>query len=283
MPYAQVGESRIYYEVRGDGPAVICPGGWSILTGAGHDRLPPQLREGFTTIVYDHRGLGRSTDDSSSISTVTLADDASAVIRHAGFGRVHVFGHGGLGACLSQHLAARHKDLVKGIVLVAGWAGPDTYKQAQFAMAQFAFEHGGFEAYQRYGALLIHTPEYFNDHSDEILSAKGSWGEFKSADLSALRRIQRATNEHDARDILPRIEAPCLVVHGELDVVDPPRLGEELARLIPFARLEIIPGTPHAMRTSPEGYKKLGSLVSTFFRQLEYWQAQAVSWQGAPE
>lgn len=279
MPYANIGERSIYYEIHGAGPPVLCPGGWGILTGEGHNRLPEKLRQNFTTIVYDHRGFGRSSNDDTPISTVTLADDAAAVVRDTAFERVHVFGHGGLGACLSQHLAVRHKDLLKGLVLVAGWAGPDTYKQAQFAASQFALEHGGFDAFRRHGALLIHTPEYFNAHADEILSAKGAWGELKSMDLSVLRQVQLATNDHDARSVLGSIEAPCLIVHGELDVVDPPRLGEELERLIPFARLEVIPETPHAMRSNPEGYDKFGTLICNFYRQLEHWQARAAEWK----
>ena len=148
-------------------------------------------------------------------------------------------------------------------------------------MVQMAFDHGGFPAYQKAGALLIHTPEYFNEHADQILSAKGSWGEFQEADVAAFRRVQTATNAHDARAVLPSIQAPCLIVHGELDVVDPPRLGEELVRLIPNSRMEVIPDTPHAMRTNPVGFERLGAIVTAFYSQLETVQRQAASWNAS--
>ena len=170
-----------------------------------------------------------------------------------------------MGACQSQHLAANHPDLIGALVLVSGWAGPDKFKRAQHAMGQFVFDAGGFAAYRQYGALLIHTPEYYNEHEDEILAMNGAWGEFENTPLESLRRIQHATADHDARAVLHRVRAPTLVLHGELDQVDPPRLGEELCRLISNARLEVIPGTPHSMRAYPEGFARLGALTDAFF------------------
>lgn len=278
MPFADAGDYRIHYEVYGDGVPVLCPGGWSILVGENHRRLPRQLLDNFRVIVFSHRGLGQSTDNDVPITTEDLAEDAALVIRAAGFGRAHVYGHGGLGACLSQHLAARHPGLVRGLVLVAGWAGHDPYKRAAHELSQFIFEHGGFQAYRRAGALNIHTPEYYNAHEAAILSATGAWGEFNDTAPERLRRIQRATIEHEARHVLPSIAAPTLVIHGELDRVDPPRLGRELVALIPNARLEVIPDTPHAMRTCPEGFERLGRIVTDFYGQLDAWNAAAAGW-----
>lgn len=266
MPFVQADDYEIYYEVHGEGEAVICPGGWSILTGEGHGRLPASLRENYRTIVYDHRGLGRSTDNGAPLSTVDLAKDAARVIDAAGLDRAHVFGHGGLGACLSQHLAASFPDRVGALMLVAGWAGPDPFKRAQHDMGQYIFDIGGFDAYRRFGALLIYTPEYYNANERQILSDEGAWGEFEGTDLAALRRVQHATAAHDARDALPRIKSPTLVVHGELDQVDPPRLGRQLVSLIPRARLAIIGNTPHSMRSYPEGFAELSQLVDDFIK-----------------
>jgi 3-oxoadipate enol-lactonase len=263
MPFADGNGFRTYFEVHGSGDPVLCPGGWAIITGMGHERLPERLRKEFTTIVYDHRGLGQSTDSADVVTTAEYGQDAARVIEAAGFDKVHVFGHGGLGACLSQHLAAQSPHLVDRLVLVSGWAGPDPYKRAQGRIGQLLFDLRGFPAYQQWGALLVHTPEYYNEHEAELLSKNGSWGEF-SEEMGALRKVQAATVIHDARAVLPTIEAPTLAIHGELDIVDPPRLGRELVSLIPNARLEVIAGAPHLMRSMPEAYTYFGDLVGDF-------------------
>lgn len=46
---------------------------------------------------------------------------------------------------------------------------------------------------------------------------------------------------------LPRIEAPALVVRGELDPVVPQRWAEEVADLLPRGELKVIAGAPHAL------------------------------------
>jgi len=51
-------------------------------------------------------------------------------------------------------------------------------------------------------------------------------------------------------DKLPAIEVPGLVLRGERDPVAPQRWVEEVAHLLPHARLEILPGTAHAANYS---------------------------------
>jgi 3-oxoadipate enol-lactonase len=49
----------------------------------------------------------------------------------------------------------------------------------------------------------------------------------------------------DQRDRAAAIDVPTLVICGEEDKVTPPSLSEELAAIIPEAKLETIPGAGH--------------------------------------
>jgi pimeloyl-ACP methyl ester carboxylesterase len=60
-----------------------------------------------------------------------------------------------------------------------------------------------------------------------------------------LRTLQFA-GEHDAREFLPKIEVPTLVVAAEHDTFTPMALAEEMAAAIPDAELEVIDGASHA-------------------------------------
>jgi 3-oxoadipate enol-lactonase len=49
----------------------------------------------------------------------------------------------------------------------------------------------------------------------------------------------------DQRERAAAIDVPSLVIVGEADRVTPPALSEELAALVPGAKLETIPGAGH--------------------------------------
>lgn len=52
---------------------------------------------------------------------------------------------------------------------------------------------------------------------------------------------------HDALDRLGEIRVPATILAGELDVVIPPYLSEELARHLLQARLHLVPGAGHSV------------------------------------
>nr|WP_084510658.1 alpha/beta fold hydrolase [Nocardia lijiangensis] len=50
---------------------------------------------------------------------------------------------------------------------------------------------------------------------------------------------------HDARQLLPRIAAPTLILAGEHDQVTPPSLVRKMAALVPDAKMRVIQGAGH--------------------------------------
>jgi len=67
---------------------------------------------------------------------------------------------------------------------------------------------------------------------------------------ASIRRVL-ATFRHALGDRieskLPRLQAPTLVVRGARDPIVPQRWAEEAARLLPRARLVVVPGAAHTM------------------------------------
>ncbi len=63
---------------------------------------------------------------------------------------------------------------------------------------------------------------------------------------AAFHRQQRAImHRADSRPDLPRVAVPTLVGVGEQDALTPPHLAEEIAALIPGARLAVVPRAGH--------------------------------------
>jgi pimeloyl-ACP methyl ester carboxylesterase len=111
------GATKLYYELRGSGPALL------LITGGTGDAgewaaVAPGLADGHTVITYDRRGMSRSPrpDGWSATSIAEQADDAAGLLRALEATPAMVVGHSG-GASIACELVARHPELVRHAVL----------------------------------------------------------------------------------------------------------------------------------------------------------------------
>jgi pimeloyl-ACP methyl ester carboxylesterase len=79
--------------------------------------------------------------------------------------------------------------------------------------------------------------------------------------------MAHALAEADLRTALPTIGVPTLVLHGDADERSPLSVGQELHRLIPRSRLEVLPGLGHeCFLEAPEAFS---AAVRNFLEQVE--------------
>jgi pimeloyl-ACP methyl ester carboxylesterase len=85
-----------------------------------------------------------------------------------------------------------------------------------------------------------------------------------AADKRCYFRTMFELIHHDARDLLPAIRCPVLVVAGARDWVTPPAAAEEMARLTPGARLVVLPDASHfgIIEHGPPLYEPLAWLLA---------------------
>lgn len=84
--------------------------------------MAPLLAPRFRVIAYDARGHGRSAKPSAGYGLRETSNDAAAVIRQTELLGAVVLGHS-WGAGVALEAAARHRTLVRGIVMVDGGFG----------------------------------------------------------------------------------------------------------------------------------------------------------------
>jgi pimeloyl-ACP methyl ester carboxylesterase len=67
--------------------------------------------------------------------------------------------------------------------------------------------------------------------------------------------LARSFAETDLRDVLPTIEVPTLVLHGDADTRSPLNVGQALHAAIPGAQLTLLPGVGHVSNVqAPEAF-----------------------------
>jgi 3-oxoadipate enol-lactonase len=88
-----------------------------------------------------------------------------------------------------------------------------------------------------------------------------------SIDPIAFRLGASAVWLTDQRERVLEITVPTLILVGEEDRVTPPALSEELARMVPGSRLEIIPGAGHL--TNAEQPQLFNKAIESFLSELD--------------
>lgn len=108
--------ARLYVEVRGTGPVLLCITGGPTDAGVMAD-LAGRLADRYTVVTYDQRGHSRSPLDGEpeDIPVSLHADDAAAILAEVGHEPAYVYGNSG-GASIGLELVVRHPELVRTLV-----------------------------------------------------------------------------------------------------------------------------------------------------------------------
>ena len=224
-----------------------------LLTGLGANRLGwyRQLEvfgRFYRAIALDYRDVGDSDPVSESYTLADLADDAATVLSALGVQRTHVVGIS-MGGFVALHLALRHPELVEKLVLVATSAGGSTHippspeMMVMLGQPDLRLEVG--ERRRRTYARLA-APGYFESHSEDW-DMVAETARYRPQSQEAFFRQLQASMTHDVSGQLDQIQAPTLVVHGELDPLAVPENGHYLARHIRGAKLLLYPNTGHIL------------------------------------
>lgn len=229
----------LYYEVNGTGDDVLV-----LIAGQANNHhwwdVPRQDFDArLRTVVFDHRGTGRSDKPETGYSTRGFAADVRAILDDMGVERAHVYGTS-MGGRVAQWFAADHPGRVRRLVLgctsPGGAHGIERSAEVRRSLAQR-------DAAKARQALLelMYTPEWLATHHGPFTTTGDP-----HMPPHARRGHFTASKEHDGWDALVRITAPTLVVHGADDVFNPAANAPLIAGRVPDARVHLVPRARHA-------------------------------------
>jgi pimeloyl-ACP methyl ester carboxylesterase len=139
---AKVNGVKLHYVSAGSGEPVILLHGWP-QTWHEWRRIIPALAAKYTVVAPDLRGFGDSDKPAGGYDKRTVAEDVYQLVRHLGFGPIHLVGHD-LGMMVAYAYASAHPDEVRKLVLAEAGL-PGLGLEEFFDTARFPqFWHFGF-------------------------------------------------------------------------------------------------------------------------------------------
>lgn len=253
--------TRIAFEQRGQGPALIVVGGALSDRHGGAD-LAQLLAPHHTVYIYDRRGRGDS-GDTKPHAVAREIEDLEALIDHAG-GSAFVYGKSS-GAALALQAAAALGPKVKKLAI---YEAP--YNDAKGAAQAWRDLRAKVDALLAAGRHADAVTQFlqFVGAPDEVLAkmkASPAWaGMVAMAPTLAYDNALLGDDRAVPTTVAAKVKAPTLVMDGGASAGPMPFMratADQLAKLIPGAQRRVVDGQAHDVDA-----KVLAPILATFFR-----------------
>ncbi len=225
--FAALGDIRMWYAIFNNdaaGPSVLLiHGGLGMTENWGH-QVPVLMKE-YRVVVADTRGHGRSTRTKQPLGYATMTDDYVALLDHLKIDKVAVVGHSD-GAIIGLDMAVRYPQRVRKLLAFAANFNVAGLKNDDFDPTQDPVLAPVLVSSRSEYERVSPTPTEYEAFRKELFAMWSSQPDFKPEQLA-------------------KIGAPTVVMGAEQDEFIRREHTEELARLIPGAKLVMLPDVGH--------------------------------------
>ena len=242
--YVESNGQKLYYEIHGEGEPLL------LIMGLGGDATGwmlqiPAFSKHFKVVAFDNRDVGRSSLAKGSYSIADMAEDTVGLMDALGIEKAHILG-GSMGGAIAQELVIRHPKRVWKLILACTMGHFARFRINMLEPAIFIKKHDPTNKVFLTEMLFQCMTHDFLKNSeavDRMLNVMQNPPFPQSTE--AFVRQANASMTFDALDRLCAVKAPTLVLAGDQDILTPPWAAQELAKVIPGAKLQILEGGAH--------------------------------------
>jgi 3-oxoadipate enol-lactonase len=246
MPFINVRDLNMYYEIRGKGPRLL------VISGTGGDlrRLPNifemPIAKHFEILAYDQRGLGQTSRPDIPYTMVDYADDTNALLDAVRWDRSLVMGIS-FGGMVAQEFALRYPHRVERLVLActsSGGTGGASYPLHELAglpLEDYVRRILQLRDIRRHAIWREANPAQFQALFDETVAGLRVGADEPGRQMGARRQLE-ARARHDTYDRLPKLQMPVYICGGLYDAIAKPANLKAMQEQIPKSRLELFEG-----------------------------------------
>jgi pimeloyl-ACP methyl ester carboxylesterase/DNA-binding CsgD family transcriptional regulator len=234
---------RVAFSVIGQGPFLLCDTGWvshleQMLEIEAYAAFFAALAERFSVVRFDKAGSGLSDRTGGDLTFDAQVATLVAIADHLDAKRFHLFG-ASQGGQVAAAMAARQPERTISLIVYGMCArgrdlAPEDVRSSLVSLVRANWGLGSQMMVRIF--LADPTPD-----DGRVLTQFERWAATSDMAADLLAEYYRT----DVSSLLPKIQAPTLVLHREDDRATAFRLGREVASLIPSAELITLHGNAH--------------------------------------
>ena len=244
MATVEANGQTLYYEEHGEGEPLLCVQGLATDTVAWTLQLPA-FSAAHRTVIFDNRDVGRSSQAGGPYEIADMARDTLVLADALELDSFHLLGYS-MGGAIAQEVACQAPERVRTLTLSVTFAAGGAWARKLSDVWGARVHKVSREDHIDELLLLAHSEELF-ENADMLAYLRGLMLENPHPQTpEAFGRQLAASSRHDARDRLRSLTIPTHVIGAEHDILVPVWKSEELAELIPGAKLTLLEGAPHA-------------------------------------
>ncbi|KAA9015973.1 alpha/beta fold hydrolase [Niallia endozanthoxylica] len=262
MPFTQVEDLLIHYEIAGKGDPIVFLHGLSNNSQSWRKQLDG-LKDHFTVIAWDAPGYGQSSNPKEEFREFSqFADVLHGFIKQLQYDSVYLVGHS-MGSCIAVDFTVRYPSMVKSLILADATRGSaalskeENEKRLQNRLQSIENLDPKEMAAKRIDALLGYHPQ-----EDIKKEAERIMGQVR---LAGYRAVSYSLYHVNQMETMTKIAVPTLVICGEEDRVTPVSESQVFHERIANSQMVTIPKTGHLCYQ--EDSVSFNEYVAQFFKQ----------------
>lgn len=256
MAFCNVNGGSIYYEISGKGDPLV------LIAGLASDvqswlTVKKQLASRFQLILFDNRGVGRTSYTPQSVSIGQMTEDLVTLLDHLQLASVRILGHS-MGGMIAMNLCLSHPERVSQCILAATTVKVNARNKMQFRdWSTYLKDQMDMELWYKNLFYWLYSDDFFEKPAMVTAFLVGALSYRYPIVYESFNEQVEAAINFDFTPHVANIKAPVLVLLAEKDRLF--TLDESWTSLkeIPNATLRVVANTGHSLHIEqPQSFVK---------------------------
>jgi pimeloyl-ACP methyl ester carboxylesterase len=256
LQFARLSDATLAYYMQGKGDPLVLLPGFGMTLDKWDPALLKALAKDYQLIVFDFRGVGKSTGDISHLTQDTAVSDVVGLLDVLHIRKANVLGWSS-GSFTAQLLGEKYPNRITKLVLISTAPGSDQMIQPAESVSETVQNNLGGSWEEVYVPLLFpDSPagkaaqaSYLQRLKEGIRTGAIPLDNKETVDVRVAQEkmFSDVASEQARTKGLSSLHIPTLIIAGEEDILMPVENARKVAQLIPRAELVTLPKAGHGV------------------------------------